>query len=148
MNKIFITTTLPYANSTPHVGHCLEFVQGDALAKFFRRKNDVTFNIGLDEHGLKIHQSALDVNIPTQQFVDDISIKWKIFCDLFEIKYDIFYRTSDILHHQKVKKYWLDLLEKKFIYKKNYVGKYCIGCEEFKTDYTPWRSIRRYDFSW
>ena len=28
----------------------------------------------------------------------------------------------------------MDLVEKKDIYKKQYVGKYCVGCEEFKTD--------------
>lgn len=133
-DKIFITTTLPYANSTPHVGHCLEFVQGDALSKHFKRKNDVIFNIGLDEHGLKIHQAAQEAKMLTQDFVDDIAVKWMNFINLFEIEQDSFYRTSDTVHHQRVKKYWLDLLEKKYIYKKSYVGKYCIGCEEFKTE--------------
>ena len=131
----FITTTLPYANSTPHVGHCLEFVQGDALARYFRRLNaDTNFNIGLDEHGLKIYQAALDRGIEPQQFVDEISVKWRHFCETFQISYDNFYRTSDAEHHRRVKRYWLDLVEKKDIYKKQYVGKYCVGGEEFKTD--------------
>lgn len=134
MNKIFITTTLPYANSTPHVGHCLEFVQGDALSKYFKQKTDVIFNIGLDEHGLKIHQAAQDTKTSAQDFVDNIAVKWYDFCNLLEINPDKFYRTSNITHHQKVKKYWLDLLENKYIYKKSYVGKYCVGCEEFKTE--------------
>lgn len=134
-NPIFITTTLPYANSTPHVGHCLEFVQADALARYFRVSNfEVTFNIGLDEHGLKIHQEALRQNIPTQQFVDSIAEKWYTFCKTFNISYDNFYRTTDPAHHKKVQKYWLDLLEAGDIYQKFYTAKYCVGCEEFKTE--------------
>ena len=28
-NKFYITTTLPYVNAKPHMGHALEFVQAD-----------------------------------------------------------------------------------------------------------------------
>lgn len=132
--SIFITTTLPYANSIPHVGHCLEFVQADALSRFFKKNNTVHFNIGLDEHGLKIYQAALAKNIATKQFVDVIAVKWYDFCELFQISYDNFYRTSDIEHHKSVQSYWQLLVNSGDIYKKPYHGKYCIGCEEFKPE--------------
>ena len=57
--KKFITTTLPYANSKPHIGHAFEFIIGDTLARYFRAKlgdGNVHFNIGLDEHGKKIYE--------------------------------------------------------------------------------------------
>lgn len=137
MSKYFITTTLPYANSTPHVGHCLEFIQGDAIARFLRQirnNNEVSFNIGLDEHGLKIYQAAQLEKIDPKEFVDRISAKWSSFCDIFDISYDTFYRTSDKKHHEKVQAYWQILVDKGDIYKKPYHGKYCVGCEEFKTE--------------
>lgn len=135
MNKrYFITTTLPYANSTPHVGHCLEFVQADALARYLRQENSVDFNIGLDEHGLKIYQAAQALSQDTQSFVDGISVKWKDFCQLFQISYSNFYRTTDLEHHVKVQRYWLKLVKTGDLYKKDYAGKYCVGCEEFKTE--------------
>jgi len=60
MNKSkYITTTLPYANSPAHIGHAFEFIIGDALARYFKYNGyHVFFNIGLDEHGLKIQEAA------------------------------------------------------------------------------------------
>ena len=66
--------------------------------------------------------------------MDGLAIKWKEFCEKFEISYDNFYRTSDAKHHELVKKFWTICLEKGDIYKKSYTGKYCSGCESFKTD--------------
>ena len=37
----YITTTLPYANSKPHIGHAFEFIIADALVRYFK-------NSGLD----------------------------------------------------------------------------------------------------
>ncbi|HNG97833.1 MAG TPA: class I tRNA ligase family protein [Candidatus Absconditabacterales bacterium] len=56
---MFITTTLPYVNSKLHIGHALEFVQADVIARWMRSQGiDVFFNVGTDEHGLKILQKA------------------------------------------------------------------------------------------
>ena len=59
--KKFITTTLPYSNSIPHIGHALEFIIGDAISRYYRNKlgdDNVFFNVGLDEHGKKIFDAA------------------------------------------------------------------------------------------
>ena len=56
--KKFITTTLPYANSVPHIGHAFEFILGDSITRYYREKlgdTNVHFNVGLDEHGKKIY---------------------------------------------------------------------------------------------
>jgi methionyl-tRNA synthetase len=53
--KIFLTTTLPYVNSNPHIGHAFEFILADAISRYLKDKSKVHFNIGLDEHGLKFH---------------------------------------------------------------------------------------------
>jgi len=136
MNKKFITCTLPYANSRPHIGHAFEFIIGDALARFFRNKlghENVHFNIGLDEHGKKIYDASVATNKPTQQFLDELSINWEQFCTQFEIDYNSFYRTSNIQHYNQVSKFWNHCLEENLIYKKQYHGIYCIGCESFKS---------------
>ena len=45
----FITTTIPYVNGRPHLGHALEFVQTDSFARFHRaRGEDVLFLTGAD----------------------------------------------------------------------------------------------------
>ena len=51
-NARYITTTLPYVNSDPHIGFASEIVSADALARYWRLIGDeVFFNTGTDEHG-------------------------------------------------------------------------------------------------
>lgn len=125
---------MPYANSKAHVGHALEFVQGDFLSRFFRKENDVFFNLGLDEHGQKIFKAAKESGIDTQEYLDFHYQEWLKFCELFNIKYDNFYRTSDKSHHEKVSEVWKEFVNQGLIYKKKYQGQYCEGCESFKHD--------------
>jgi methionyl-tRNA synthetase len=135
--KKFITTTLPYANSVPHIGHAFEFILGDSIARYYRAKlgdTNVHFNVGLDEHGKKIHDSATDLGITPEQYLVGLNHKWKQFCSVFSIEYNSFYRTSHSQHIDKVKKVWIDFRNKGLIYKRPYVGTYCVGCESFKLE--------------
>ena len=38
MNNLYITTSIPYVNGSPHLGHALEFVHVDVLARHRRRR--------------------------------------------------------------------------------------------------------------
>jgi len=132
----YISTTLPYANSVPHIGHALEFIQADALVHYFRdvQKETVFFNVGLDENGLKVYTKSKELGLDTQQYLDSLYSNWVTFCKQFQIEPDNFYRTSSLYHHVKVQNFWNECLERGDLYKKTYSGKYCTGCESFKTD--------------
>jgi methionyl-tRNA synthetase len=132
----YITTTLPYANSKPHIGHELEFVIGDALARYFKWNGyEVFFNIGLDEHGLKIQEAAKKSGITPKEYVDDLFGVWWDFTEKLQVfSWDSFYRTSNPEHIRQVQEFWEECLLDGDIYKKKYKGTYCIGCESFKTD--------------
>lgn len=135
--KKFITTTLPYANSAPHMGHAFEFILGDAIARYARQTNgdtNVHFNIGLDEHGKKIHDSALTAGKTPQEYLNELHVVWKEFCSTLGIEYNTFYRTSHSQHYKKVEKFWKLCKDKGLIYKMPYYGNYCVGCESFKLD--------------
>lgn len=55
-DKYYITTSIPYANAKPHLGHAMEFVQADTLARWQRQRgSDVRFQTGTDEHGHKLY---------------------------------------------------------------------------------------------
>jgi methionyl-tRNA synthetase len=56
-----ITTPIPYTNATPHLGHLLEGIYTDSLARYWKyiKNEEVLLTMGLDQHGLKIYQSAL-----------------------------------------------------------------------------------------
>lgn len=135
--KKFITTTLPYANSVPHIGHAFEFILGDAISRYFRNKlgdSNVHFNVGLDEHGEKIFNSAIAAGKTTKEFLDELAFKWKEFCQSFNIDFNTFYRTSHTSHEKKVSDFWTMCKNKGLIYKQHYSGSYCVGCECFKLE--------------
>ena len=135
--KLYITTTLPYVNAEPHIGHALEFVQADAISRHFKSKlgkENVFFNVGTDEHGLKIFRKAQEEELDIKEFVDKYAERFKDFCKLFYVEYDNFYRTSDEKHHKAAQEFWKRCNEKGDIYKKKYSGKYCVGCERFITE--------------
>jgi len=137
MKPFYLTTTLPYVNADPHIGHALEFIQADIIARFKRQKlgaSQVFFNIGTDEHGLKILQKAAEVGKSPKEFVDYYADRFHGFCEQFQISYDNFYRTSEGYHVPTVHKIWNVCMEKGDIYKKQYKGLYCVGCEGFKTE--------------
>jgi methionyl-tRNA synthetase len=135
--NLYITTTLPYVNAEPHIGHALEFIQADAISRYFRKKlgeENVFLNLGTDEHGQKILDQSKKEGITVQEFVDKYAQRFKDFCELFFVKYDHFYRTSDPKHHEAAKEFWRRCNENGDIYKKKYSGLYCVGCERFLTE--------------
>lgn len=135
--KKFITTTLPYANATAHIGHTFEYVLADAIARFFRTKlgdTNVHLNVGLDEHGKKIYEAALAAGKEPAEYLEELQEQWKLFCVKFKIEYNSFYRTSHSQHHKKVSDFWNKCKSKGLIYKTHYTGNYCVGCESFKLD--------------
>lgn len=134
--NFYITTTLPYVNSDPHVGFAMEIVRADAVARFHKLMGDrVFFNTGTDEHGLKIHRKAVEQKIDTQAYVDQYATKFKELIPLLSISSDIhFIRTTDAHHIAAAQEFWKRCDQNGYIYKKNYKVKYCVGCELEKTD--------------
>ncbi len=136
MNKFYVTTSIPYVNAPPHIGHALEFVQADVLARFQRAAGkDVFFLTGADEHGVKIVRAAEDAKKTTKKFVDENTEKIKKLIKVLNISNDDFIRTTDKKRHWPgAQKLWLKLAEAGDIYKKKYKGLYCAGHEAFVTD--------------
>lgn len=134
MNKQFyITTAIPYVNAKPHVGHALEFVQGDVIARYHKTiGNDVFFSLGSDENSLKNVRAAEIEKISTQQLVDKYAEAFKSVHASLNIKSDTFNKTSQEHHFKGAQKLWLSC-KKEDVYKKSYEGLYCVGCEEFYT---------------
>jgi len=133
--KFYITTSIPYTNARPHIGHALELVQVDVLARHHRGLGeDVFFLTGTDEHGQKTLKAAEAVGKDPKVYADEISQKFKDLKALLNLSNDDFIRTTDEKRHlPAVYKLWGKYKEKGDIYKKKYKGFYCSGCEAFKT---------------
>lgn len=134
--KFYITTAIAYPNGRPHMGHALEIIQTDAIARFHKLLGkDVFFQTGTDEHGIKNWQTAQKSGKEIYSFLDE---NVGVFMDLYKklnISHDRFIRTTDKKrHHPGAQKLWMKLVNAGDIYKKKYKGLYCSGCEIFKTE--------------
>lgn len=132
----YITTTLPYVNAEPHLGHALEFVRADVIARYKRSLGyDVFFNTGTDEHGTKILEGAVKEGIDPQEYVDRNALRFKELFPKLGITSDInFIRTTEERHILAAQEMWRLCDANGYIYKKEYEAKYCVGCELYKTD--------------
>lgn len=132
MAKFYVTTAIPYVNSRPHLGHALEFVQTDVIARYRRQKGEeVLLLSGADENALKNVQAAEKAGVPVQQFIDENA---KLFLDLankLDVKFDVFQKGSNKEHHASSQKLWELCSKAGDIYQKDYEGLYCVGCETF-----------------
>jgi len=136
-SKIFyITTTLPYVNSDPHIGFAMEFIRADVIARYKKLLGyEVFFNTGTDEHGVKIFRNAEKQGIETQKYVDGYAEKFKALIPMLNISSDVvFTRTTDEHHIKSAQAFWTKCYENGYIYKKNYTINYCVGCELEKTN--------------
>ncbi len=133
--NIFITTPIYYVNDVAHIGHAYTTIIADMLARYSRLVGyDTFFLTGTDEHGQKIEQSAKQRGKTAQEYANEVSGKFKALWDDFDISYDKFIRTTDENHKIGVQKAFEKMYEKGDIYKGNYEGNYCVGCETFFTD--------------
>lgn len=133
--KFYITTPIYYPSASPHIGHLYTTVACDAIARFKRMQGcDVMFLTGTDEHGQKIEQKAKEANVTPKQYVDEIAEKFRRLWKYVNVDYDRFIRTTDDYHEESVKKIYKALLDKGYLYKSEYKGKYCTPCESFWTE--------------
>ena len=134
--NFYITTTLPYVNAEAHLGHALEFVRADAIARYKKiQGHEVFFNTGTDEHGVKIFNKAKELGVETQAYVDDYAARFKALLPKLGIMPEInFIRTSDRNHIESAIAFWTKCRENGYIEKRKYSVKYCVGCELEKTD--------------
>ena len=132
----YLTTTLPYVNAPLHLGHATEIIRADVIARYKKLHGfDVFFNTGTDEHGQKIFESAEKVSKTPQEYTDYYADLFKQTLVKFGVLEDIHYvRTTDEHHIKCATEFWKRCDKNGYIYKKKYQAKYCVGCEEEKTD--------------
>lgn len=131
--RFYITTAIPYVNGDPHLGHALELVQADVLARHRRLRGDnVRFLSGTDDNALKNVDAAAAAGLPVAEFVAE---KAQRFVDLavpLQLSTDDFIRTStDPRHRPGVERLWRACAEAGDLYQRDYRGLYCSGCEAF-----------------
>ena len=133
MVRSYITVSIPYVNARPHLGHALELVEGDVLARQRRAAGgEVRFLGGTDDHALKNVLGAEAAGVPTRDFVDRNAAAFEALRDPLQISFDDFIRTSaDPRHAPGVERLWRAAAAGGDFYRSWYEGPYCVGCEQF-----------------
>lgn len=131
--KFYITCAIPYVNAAPHIGHALEFVQGDTIARYHKLLGDeVLLLSGGDENAVKNVQAAEVTKTPVQEFVNKNTQKFLELTKALHCEFDVWQKGSDQTHHfPSSQKLWELCAKSGDIYKKSYEGLYCVGCEAF-----------------
>ncbi|MBR3052111.1 methionine--tRNA ligase [Candidatus Saccharibacteria bacterium] len=133
MNKRYITTAIPYVNGAPHIGHAMDYCLADVCARYYRLIGDeVRVQAGTDEHGGKIAKKAEESGLAVQDYVDVNTAKFQEFVRELGVEYTDYVRTTDADHMRRCQEIWRKL--ENHIYKAEYEGWYCTGCERFITD--------------
>ena len=131
---VYVTTTIPYVNARPHLGHALEYVQADVLARHYRRRgHPVRFQSGTDDNSLKNVLAAKAAGVGVGEFVDANADAFVALAAPLSLSVDDVIRTStDPRHRAGVERLWLACADD--LYRRHYEGLYCVGCEAF---YSP-----------
>lgn len=133
MRKLYITTSIPYVNADPHIGHALELIQADVIARYYRLLgSEVILQTGTDENAFKNVLAAKEQGITTAELVERHSGIFRKLVEQLDISADSFIRTTESRHRAGVYTLW-QYLSVKDLYKKKYSGLYCYGCEDFLT---------------
>ncbi len=115
------------------MGSAYPTLAADALARYYRLRGDEVLMItGCDEHGEKIALTAQERGLEPQALCDQIVGEFKALWEQLGIEPDRFIRTTDPRHTPIVQEFLARVWAKGDIYKADYEGLYCVGCEEFK----------------
>jgi methionyl-tRNA synthetase len=134
MNGFYVTTAIPYVNGAPHLGHALELVQADVLARHRRQRGQpVRFLTGTDENALKNVAAARACGRDVAGFVADNADRFAALRGALSLSFADFIRTSSDRHVRGVDRLWRRNAANGDFYRRHYTGLYCPGCEQFTT---------------
>lgn len=132
-NTHYISTSIPYVNSDPHVGFALELVLADAVARQGRLSgHEVLLQGGTDDNSLKNVRAAEAAGVGVAELVRANAGRFRDLSTALGVEFNEFVRTgSDERHRQAVRKLWSACSDAGDLYKRSYEGLYCVGCEQY-----------------
>lgn len=135
MPSFYLTTAIDYANGEPHLGHALEKIGADCIARYRRLVgDDVRFLMGMDEHGQKVAMAADRAGLAPQVWVDRIAESFERTWRRLGCSHTDWIRTTEPRHFAAVTAFITRIREHHpdDLFEGEYEGLYCVGCEEFK----------------
>jgi len=92
--RLFITTALPYANGSFHIGHIMEYIQADVWVRFQRMLGKDVLFVGADDaHGAPIMLKAQAEGIAPEELVARIAAERPYYLNGYHISFDHWHST-------------------------------------------------------
>jgi methionyl-tRNA synthetase len=135
--EYYLTTAIDYSNGDPHLGHALEKVGADCLARWRRLRGDsVRFLMGMDEHSQSVIQASARAGVTPQAWVDRMDETFRGFWQRLQCSHDDWIRTTELRHVRAVTALLQRIQARRpdDLFEAEYEGLYCTGCEEFKQE--------------
>ncbi len=93
--KILVTSALPYANGSIHLGHLVEYIQTDIWVRFQKMRGHRCHYVCADDtHGTPIMLRAEKEGITPEQLIDRTWHEHKRDFDGFHVEFDNYYSTN------------------------------------------------------
>ncbi len=93
--KILVTSALPYANGSIHLGHLVEYIQTDIWVRFLKMQgHDVHYVCADDTHGTPIMLRAEKEGITPEQLIDRVHAEHSTDFAGFLVNFDNYYSTN------------------------------------------------------
>src|SRR5450631_448230 len=117
--KLFVTTALPYANGSFHIGHIMEYIQADIWVRFQRMQGNTVHFVGADDaHGAPIMLKAEAEGISPQELVTRIAADRPKYLNGFHIAFDHWHSTESKENTELSQDIYRKLNKAGFVYKK------------------------------
>jgi methionyl-tRNA synthetase len=130
--RFYITTAINYPNGPPHVGHAYEAIATDAIARFMRLDGyDVFFLTGVDEHGIKMLQTAGRAGMTPRELTDRNVPLFRAMVERLNCSNDDFIRTTEERHYRASQAIWERMQAAGDIYLSKYTGWYSVRDEAY-----------------
>ena len=131
----YITTAIDYPNAPPHIGHSLEKVAADVVARYHRLLGDDTFfSIGVDENSQHVLRAANEHGVEPQAWIDRMDEAFRLAWSKLNISNDYWIRTRSARHFRASQEMFRRAQERGDIYKSTYSGWYCPNDNTFYTE--------------
>jgi methionyl-tRNA synthetase/methionyl-tRNA synthetase C-terminal region/beta chain len=117
---LFVTTALPYANGSFHIGHIMEYIQADIWVRSMRMSGHTVHFVGADDaHGAPIMLKAEAEGITPQALVARYAAERPQYLNGFHIKFDHWHSTDSAENVELSQRIYTRLKEAGFIYTKS-----------------------------
>lgn len=133
--KRFVTSALPYANGSIHIGHLVETIQADIWVKARRLAGDEVYYVCADDtHGTPIMLNAQSLGISPEALIAKYHQEHLEDFKRFHIHFSYYGSTHTTENQKLAEEIYLNACEKGHIEKRQIQQLYCPHCQMFLPD--------------